>query len=64
MNKQSKTKIIETENRMIARGKGSWEVGKMGEGSQEVQTCSYKITKSWGWTVSMVTAVSDCIEHI
>ena len=35
---------------MIARGQG-WEVGKMSEGRQMVQTSSYKMNKFWEWNV-------------
>lgn len=36
--KTNKTKIIGTENRMsVARGEGSWQVGKTSERHQEVQ---------------------------
>ena len=45
---QNKTKLIDTENRLrVARGgRGRW--GKMGRGSQKIQTSSYKIIESWG----------------
>ena len=35
---------------VVARG-GAWEVGKMGEGGQKVQTSGFKINKSWGSSV-------------
>ena len=38
-----------TDNRMVvARGEGAWASGEVGEGAQEVQTSSYKISKSQG----------------
>ena len=44
-----KNKLIDTENRLVvARG---WGVGKVGEGSQKVQTSTYKINTSWGGDV-------------
>ena len=45
------TELIDTENRfMVTRG-GEWVVGKMGEGGQKIETCSYKINKSWDCNV-------------
>ena len=35
---------------VVARGRG-WEVGKVDEGGQKVQTSSYKINKSRGCNV-------------
>ena len=47
MYEKRKNELIETENRfVVARGEGR-EL-QMGKGSQEVQTSSYKIKKSWG----------------
>ena len=41
-------KLVDAEVRsVVARGSG-WGLGKMDEG---VQTCSYKINKSWGCNV-------------
>ena len=43
-----KTKLINTEDRLVVtRGKG-WGVDKMGEGGQKVQAFSYNIRKSQG----------------
>ena len=36
---------------MVARGEGGSGVGKIGEQGQEIQTCSHKINKSWGYNV-------------
>ena len=48
----NKTKLTDAENRMVvARGERAWGLGEMGEWGQEVQACSYKISKSWGCNV-------------
>ena len=53
---KTKTKLRDTENRLVvARGREQ-SVGKMGERSQKVQISSYKINKSWGCNV-------QCSEH-
>ena len=39
-------------------------VGKMGEGSQKVQTSSYKVNKSWDVIYSMVTIVNNTVLYI
>ena len=50
--KKNKIRLIDTEDKLVvAREEGSWVVGKMGEGDQEVQSSSYKIHKSWGSNV-------------
>ena len=36
-----------SENRLGCQRKG-WKVGKMGEGSEKVQSSGYKVDKSWG----------------
>ena len=52
MSKRNKTKIIDTENRMVfARGEGVWGVGETGKGDQNIQASSYKTSKSWGCNV-------------
>ena len=49
---KNKIRLIDTEDKLVvAREEGSWVVGKMGEGDQEVQSSSYKIHKSWGSNV-------------
>ena len=48
---------------MVARD-GMWEMGKMDEGGQKVQTSSYKKYKSWEYTYSMMTEVSNTVLHI
>ena len=45
-NKQTTTELIDTENRLVVSRVGRWEVGKMGEGGQKVQTSSYKLSNS------------------
>ena len=41
--KQTNTKLMNTENRLVfVEGRG-WRVGEIGEGGQKVQTSSYKI---------------------
>ena len=51
-NLKNKTQLIDTENRMVATQRvGEWGVGVMGEGVQEVQTSSYKISNSWVYNV-------------
>ena len=47
----AKTELIDTENRLVVTRGGEWVVGKMCEGGQKIQTCSYKINKSWGCNV-------------
>lgn len=48
-NQTNKTKLIDTENRLVvATREGSWGVGEMGEGDQEVQTSRYKIIQIMG----------------
>ena len=43
-----KAKFINVENRLVvAKGESGWEVSKMSEEGQKVQTYSYKINKSW-----------------
>ena len=55
--KENKTKIIDTENKMVfARGEWWWGEGETGEEGQEVQTSNYKINKSRGCNVQH----SDC----
>ena len=49
--KGKKNKLIDAENRFVVARGGGGQVGKMGEGSQKVQTSSYKISKSWGYNV-------------
>lgn len=39
-------------------------MGKMGEGHLEVQTSSYKRSKSWNVTYIMVTVVNNIVMHI
>lgn len=47
MTTNEKTKLKDTENRMVvASGERCWGVGEMGEGDQEVLTSSYKTRKS------------------
>ena len=41
-----------------------WGGGKMGEGSQKVQTSSYETNKSWDIMNSIVTIVHNSILHI
>ena len=40
-----KTKLIETENRLVAARSEGWELGEMSKGSQNVQTSSLKINQ-------------------
>ena len=47
---------------MVARV-GGWEVGKMGERGQKVQTSSYKISRG-DVMYSMVTIVTNTVLHI
>ena len=49
--KEEKTPLIDTENRLVVTRGGGWEVGKMGVGSQKVQAFSYIINKAWGCNV-------------
>ena len=35
---------------MVAWGR-EWGVGKIGEGTQKIQSFSYKINKSWGYNI-------------
>ena len=51
---------IKNKRLIIARG-GDWEVGKMGEGSQKMQTSKYNVNKSWDVTHSMATIVNNII---
>lgn len=47
--KKQKSELTDTEKRLVvAKGKGWGWVGEMGEGSQKVQTSSYKISNSLG----------------
>lgn len=48
------TELIDTENRLMVTRGGEWVVGKMGEGGEKIETCSYKINKSWDCKCSMV----------
>ena len=41
-----KTKLTETENRLVAAR--SWVWGVMGDGGQRIPISSYKINKFWG----------------
>ena len=50
-NKQTKNKLIDTENRLVVARDGMWEMGKMDEGGQKVHTSSYKTNKSWGCNI-------------
>ena len=47
----NKHKLIDTENKLVVARSGGWELGKMGEVGQKIQTSSYKINKSWGGNV-------------
>lgn len=43
----NKTKLTDPEDRLlVARGEGGWGMGKTGEGDQEEQVSSYKVSKS------------------
>ena len=48
---KTKSKLIDTENKSVVARGGDSDMGKMGKGSQKVQTSSYKINKSWGCNV-------------
>ena len=52
MNIENRWQLPETEGR-------KWKAGEMGKGSQKVQTPSYKMSKSLGCNVSLVTIVSN-----
>ena len=52
----NKTKITDTENRMVVAKGWGWEVGETGEGDQKKQTFSYKINKTWECSVQQ----GDC----
>lgn len=41
--KTENPELINTENRLVVARGGGKEVGKKGEGSQKIQTCSYQI---------------------
>ena len=43
----TETKLINTQNRLVIARGWWWVVGKMAEGSQKVQTSSYKMKKPW-----------------
>ena len=63
--KQNKTKFIDSENRMVVtRGWRTCEVGKIGEGGQEVQTFNFKINNSCDVINSVVTTVGSIVVHI
>lgn len=55
MNKQKKSALTDTENRLtLARGAGrwiGWQVGRMGEQHKEVVTYSGKIDQSLGYII-------------
>ena len=55
LKKHTQTKLIDTESRLaIARGRGGWEqgwVGEMGEESPQVETSSYKTNNLCGYRV-------------
>lgn len=53
---------IKNKRLIIARG-GDWEIGKMGEGSQKMQTSKYNVNKSWDVTHSMATIVNNNVLH-
>lgn len=40
----NKSQLIDTENRLVVARGGGWEVGEIGEGSQKIQTSSYKVS--------------------
>ena len=44
-NKQQTNKLIEKEVGFVVTKSGGWEMGDLDEGSQKVQTPSYKINK-------------------
>ena len=52
MNIENRWWLPETEGR-------KWKVGGMGKGSQKVQISSYKMSKSLGCNVSLVTIVNN-----
>ena len=59
MNKQTQTKPVDTENRLvITTRQGASAKAKWVKMDQEVQASSYKISKSWGYN-RMVTVVND-----
>ena len=63
-NKQNKTKIIDTENKMVvAKREGDLGVDQMREWGQEVQTYSYKISHR-DVMYSMMTTVSFCRTYL
>ena len=58
-----------SENRLGCQRKG-WKVGKMGEGSEKVQSSGYKVDKSWGSNIHRgqfssvqfsCSVMSDCL---
>ena len=42
---------MDTKKRLVVARGGGQEVGKTGEGGQEIQTSNFKINKSWGCNV-------------
>ena len=64
LQKQTKNKSIDTENRLVFARDGVWEMGKMDEGGQKVQTFSYKKNKSCECACSMTTVVGNTVLHI
>ena len=49
--KQNKTKLIDTQKRLVVFRGGEQSMGKMGDRGQKVQISSYKISKLWGCNV-------------
>ena len=61
-----KSKLMDTEKRLVVHRGSGWGVSEMGEGSQKVQTSSYKINKSWrrNITYSLGTIVNNTVLYI
>ena len=51
LEESKKTKLKETEYRLVVARGWEWGMGEMGEGGQKVQTFSCKIKKFWDYNV-------------